>query len=274
MSNQNIPNLELLQRFEAFLNEIPLSRYREELMPVKTVEQDLPKSLNPLKDLYDTYWIPSTSTFVDFETFFDQWWQTHREAIEDFRNQYFWGCTCEFVQQGFKARLYRTFVSVLTQFHFAYSWLAYCTMPIECSADLDIKGIDALVKHGDFQIALQIKKETYRREAAEGSRFARRGSPVHVVIEVPYTINSEEHWKTCALKAKRDDTKERYDLFCWLAAHLQKWLSNGFVVFTSTYPTLIEGFIKEKCTQKTTQEPKYLGWEQVLREIYDVYKKE
>ncbi len=38
----------LLQAFEDFLASIPLERYRQELLPVKTVEQDLPKSLNPL----------------------------------------------------------------------------------------------------------------------------------------------------------------------------------------------------------------------------------
>jgi len=38
----------LLQAFEDFVASIPLERYRQELLLVKTVEQDLPKSLNPL----------------------------------------------------------------------------------------------------------------------------------------------------------------------------------------------------------------------------------
>lgn len=46
-------NSEALAEFEQYLATIPLDRYREELLPVKTVEQDLPSDLNPLPAIYD-----------------------------------------------------------------------------------------------------------------------------------------------------------------------------------------------------------------------------
>ncbi|GEM_PF-5201025 len=65
---------EWLERFEAFLSSIPLERYREELVPIKTVEQDLPKDLNPLPSIYASYWLPETAKFPDYEEFFNKWW--------------------------------------------------------------------------------------------------------------------------------------------------------------------------------------------------------
>jgi hypothetical protein len=254
----------ILEKFEAFLANISLADYRTELEPVKTVEQDLPKDLNPLPAIYSSYWVSIPTEFPNFENFFHAWWTDHLRPLDAFIRKYFWGCSHEFVYLGFKARLYRTLISVLTQFHFAYSWLAYCQLPLEASAELDMKGIDALVRYGDVTIALQIKKETYRSEARERGRFARRQIPVILTIEIPYTIVRPEEWQKRVDKARKTETRERNELLALLAAKLQRWLPNGFVVFQPDYPCLIERLIREEIGQGRQDN---IGWQEILKRI-------
>lgn len=90
----------LLTEFETFLETIPLEKYREELLPVKTVEQDLPRDLNPLPDIYRHYWTDTSKRFPDYESFFEQWWREHLASIDEFVRQYFWGCSYDFVRLG------------------------------------------------------------------------------------------------------------------------------------------------------------------------------
>ncbi|MCX7854775.1 MAG: TaqI family restriction endonuclease, partial [Anaerolineae bacterium] len=223
--------LRTLSAFEHFLESIPLDRYREELMPVKTVEQDLPPDLNPLPAMYKAFWVEEPVRFPAYEEFFDGWWKEHLGPLDTFIRRYFWGCSHEFVFQGFKARLYRTLISVLTQFHFGYSWRAYCTLPLETSAELDMRGIDGLIRCGNMTVALQVKKETYRPEARGPGRFARRREYADWSVEVPYTIASAEELQARVERARRSDTRNRYYLLMFLAQRMQRWLPNGFVVF-------------------------------------------
>ncbi len=254
----------ILERFEAFLATIPLDRYRDELEPVKTVEQDLPKNLNPLPAIYANYWVNEPTDFPDFEDFFHAWWTDHLRPLDDFIRKYFWGCSHEFVYLGFKARLYRTLISVLTQFHFAYSWLVHCQLPLEASAELDIKGVDALVRHDEAIVALQIKKETYRSEAHERGRFARRRVPVTFVAEIPYTIVHPDEWRKRIENARKPETRERYELFALVAERLQRWLPNGFVIFQPDYPCLMERLIREEIKQGRQGK---IGWEETLKRL-------
>lgn len=81
----------LLQEFENFLATIPLEKYREELLPIKRVEQDLPRDLNPLPSLYSNYWKPEalSPSFPDYEQFFNQWWEDHLKPVDSFIKQFF-----------------------------------------------------------------------------------------------------------------------------------------------------------------------------------------
>ncbi|MGQ9715909.1 MAG: TaqI family restriction endonuclease [Anaerolineae bacterium] len=210
-------SLQLLHEFEAFLETIPLERYRDALLSVKTVEQDLPRPLNPLPAIYEMYWQPNRDApqFPDFEDFFSKWWKSHLEPLDEFISKYFWGCSREFVRLGFKARLYRTLVSVLTQFHFAYAWKASCRMDLRASAELDMAGVDAIVQGTDgTQVALQVMKETYRPEARGEGRFVgRRGLQVDLVVEVAYTLSDPEE-----LQRKRGELellKLKVGMLCW-----------------------------------------------------------
>jgi hypothetical protein len=42
-----------LETFERFLASLDLESYQQKYRPIKTVEQDLPRELNPLPDLYE-----------------------------------------------------------------------------------------------------------------------------------------------------------------------------------------------------------------------------
>lgn len=256
--------LRTLSAFEQFLESIPLDRYREELMPVKTVEQDLPPELNPLPAIYSAFWVEEPVRFPDYEEFFDGWWKEHLGPLDTFIRRYFWGCSHEFVFQGFKARLYRTMISVLTQFHFGYSWRAYCALPLETSAELDMKGIDGLVHCGNVTVALQIKKETYRSEARGPGRFARRRATVDWVIEVPYTIVQVDEWRTKVQKARMPETRGLYSLLMFLAERMQRWLPNGFVVFQPEYPILVERLIHERVESGTHGD---WAWDETLQRL-------
>lgn len=258
--------LELLGRFEKFLLSIPIEEYRQHLQSVKTVEQDLPRSLNPLPAIYEHYWAEQVQDFPDYEQFFDNWWQNHLQSIDEFVRKYFWGCSWDFIRLGFKARLYRTAVSVLTQFHFCYAWKAYCETPLYANWELDLAGIDAEVIVDEIRVALQIKKETYRAEAGEGGRFARRRHEYPVVIEIPYTLTRLDEWLRRCQRARREAKREEAQLFHFCASKLQRWLDNGFVVFQPEYPKSIEALIRQNLSKQSLG---YQDWRAVLRELRD-----
>lgn len=249
---------EMLEKFEKFLGGIPLDWYREELMTVKTVEQNLSKELNPLPFIYKYYWIPQNpSNFPSYEDFFTQWWEEHLNPLDDFISKYLWGCSYQFVKLGFKARIYRTFISVLTQFHFAYTWLAHCKQPLEASAELDMKGIDALVKFQDAEVALQVKKQTYRSEARGAGRFAKRAPQAQLTVEVPYTLIRGSMKK----RTGKQEEKKEHKLLRNLAKDFQNWLPNGFVVFKPEYPLYVEQLVDAKVKNKVEG---IISWNELL----------
>lgn len=254
----------MLAQYEQFLATIPLDEYRKSLMPVKTVEQDLPRDLNPLPDIYRHYWVQSVPAdgFPDYESFFADWWQGHLVPLDRFIRQYFWGCSYEFVRTGFKARLYRTLISVLTQFHFAYLWCEVCSFPLTTTADLDMKGVDAALTLPDGQsAALSVKKVTQRREAAGEGRFSlRQAKPWKHFIEVAYTIEPAEEIRDKVRRARQDNTRARYRLYYELATKLQCRLPNGFVVFSPDYPRGVEDLLRTLPAQE-----KLIPWDKTLR---------
>ncbi|NPA35017.1 MAG: TaqI family restriction endonuclease, partial [Chlorobi bacterium] len=162
------------KEFREFLSSIPMDKYRE-LREIKTVEQDLPKELNPLPWIYKFYYPEEEKpTFPEFEEFFEKYWQSNLVHIEKFIRKYFYGCSLQFVYEGFKARLWRTWISLLTQFDFAYLWndLFGTNTFLEASAELDMQGLDGLIHFSlERRIGIQIKKISYRREASQ-RRFA------------------------------------------------------------------------------------------------------
>jgi len=94
-----------LNKFEKFLNNINIQKYAH-LRKIKTVEQDLPRELLPLEIFYRHYW--DTTDFKDYDKIFEIYWSEKLNPhIYEFIKKYFYGCSLQFVEEGFKARLYR-----------------------------------------------------------------------------------------------------------------------------------------------------------------------
>ncbi len=94
-----------LKKLVDFLKNIEVQKYAH-LRQIKTVEQDLPRELLPLKIYYKYYW--NTTDFKDYDEIFKIYWREKLNPyIYDFIKKYFYGCSLQFVEEGFKARLYR-----------------------------------------------------------------------------------------------------------------------------------------------------------------------
>ncbi|GBC91586.1 hypothetical protein HRbin15_00040 [bacterium HR15] len=249
--------------FERFLSEVPIEKYRQELMSIKTVEQDLPRRLNPLPDIYKHYWTEEDAQFPGYEELFSEWWKSHLEPLDEFIAKFFWGCSRDFVYLGFKARIYRTIVSVWTQLHFCYLWKSYCKSPLEASPELDIQGVDALVNLNGQQVIIQIKKETYRSESRLRRRFAQQHAG-RLSLEIPYTLRSAKDWYHSMFHSRTAHTREKAELFYFCSSKLQRWLDNGFVVFSPQYPLLVEKLALELLQ---TSEKQYYDWRVTLKQL-------
>jgi len=223
-----------IKKFRDFLSSIPLDKYRNELKDVKWVEQDLPREILPLLSIFRYYW--EERKFLDFDKWFDEFWEEintrpeSRRALEEFKRYHFNKALEEndWFKKGFKARMYRTWVSVLTQLDFCYMFEYICAkkgknLQLECNAELDAKGIDARVKDIDFQIA----KISQRKEARTVSRKKR-------VITIPYAVfNVEEFEKRLGSSRVKDKAGYEKSLKSFYKYFTR--LQNGFVVFHENY---------------------------------------
>lgn len=235
------------EQFEAFLRNLPLENYAP-LRKIKTVEQDLPRPLIPLDLFYALYW-ENEADFPPYEEAFARYWEERRcPHITDFIEKYFYGCSVEFVKEGLRARLYRIWLSVLTQFQFQYLWNAlFPNLPLESTAELDQAGIDAKVTINGIAVGLQVKKVSYRREVSSRRFTQRQQRLVSVLAEIPYlVINAEKleqqlespRVKPESKEKKRRLLKEFYENFVKYP--------NGFVAFKKEYVKRICQILEEK----------------------------
>ena len=138
--------------------------------------------------------------------------------------------------------------------------MASCRSPLEATPELDLKGIDALINlSNNLRIGLQIKKETYRSEARGENRFL-KGQKAHALLEVPYTLQSEQ-----ALIQKTENARSRaelYNLWAKVAKHLEH-LPNGFVIFKESYVQSVERFLQEHGSTLSGR----ISWERVAKEV-------
>lgn len=159
-----------LTKYRKFLESAQLAKYRENLKDIKWVEQDLPKEILPLASIFKYYW--EERTYFTFEDWFETFWkelntnQVTREVLQRFKKYYFDKDDNGWFKKGFRARMYRTWVSVLTQLDFCYMFeyvndKEQKNLRLICNAELDAKGIDAKVN----DIGLQIAKISQRKEA-------------------------------------------------------------------------------------------------------------
>jgi hypothetical protein len=223
-----------LRKYREFLESIPLEKYREEFKDVKWVEQDLPKEILPLASIFKHYW--EDREFLDFEKWFEEFWEEintspeSKKALEEFK-RYFFNKSLEendWFKKGFKARMYRTWISVLTQLDFCYMFEYVCAkegknLQLECNAELDAKGIDAKVNDIGFQVA----KISQRKEARSGERKK-------TIITIPYAVFNIEELER-KITSPRVKNKIRYQKILEAFHNYFELLKNGFVVFSEEY---------------------------------------
>ncbi|MBE0478933.1 TaqI family restriction endonuclease [Candidatus Aerophobetes bacterium] len=225
-----------LKKYRDFLETIPLNKFREELKNIKWVEQDLPKEMLPLTSIFKYYW--DERQFLSFDGWFETFWKEldnnsqSKEALKQFKKYYFDKDNDGWFKKGFKARMYRTWVSVLTQLDFCYVFEYACAkeekdLQLEANAELDVRGIDAKVSDIGFQVA----KVSQRKEA-------RTASGKKTVVTIPYVV-----WNPDKLKEKIRNPRTRIkDIYQKMINSFEKYfikLPNGFVVFKENYLKVI-----------------------------------
>lgn len=221
-----------LEKYRKFLESIPLAKYREELKDIKWVEQDLPKEMLPLVSIFCYYW--NEGNFLGFDEWFEGFWEElntkpeNKDAINGFMKYYFDKNGDGWFKKGFKARMYRTWVSVLTQLDFCYMFEYFCTkesknLQLECNAELDARGIDAKVNDIGFQIA----KISQRKEA-------RTVGEKKTVVTIPYAIFNLEEFERRSQSSRVKDKGGYQKALNSFHKYFTR-LQNGFVVFKEDY---------------------------------------
>lgn len=225
--------LEALQQYREFLESIPLRKYGEIFRPIKWVEQDLYPELLPQGSIFRHYW--DEQNFLDFKSWFEDFWQelhsdpTSVAALKDFKKYYFDKNNDGWFKLGFTARMYRTWVSVLTQLDLCYL-LVYLSnkqnknIVLEANAELDIKGIDLIVNG----INLGVTKISERKEARPGKRKN--------VVSIPYAVFDMETYKKRITSTRvKPENREQYKRTVNAFYKYFQMLPNGFVVFAEEY---------------------------------------
>lgn len=225
---------ELLHSYRKFLESIPLDEYRDKLRDVKWVEQDLYPELLPLTSIFDNYW--HKQNFLDFESWFEQFWEElHSDpiratALQSFKKYYFDKDDDGWFKLGFKARMYRTWVSVLTQLDFCYMFLYVCeqrskSLRLEANAELNARGVNLRIGQLDFQVA----KITHRKEARPSGAERRK-------ITIPYAVYDIGELERLSCSPRVSPTNRRKYQNA-LKAFYKYFLSlkNSFVVFSEHY---------------------------------------
>lgn len=249
-----------LKTFENFLKKISIQEYSH-LRSIKTVEQDLPQELLPLEIYYRYYW--ETTSFKDYNSIFQIYWNEKLKHICDFTRKYFYGCSLQFVEEGFKARLYRTWMAILTQFHFQYLWNALFNEKLTSEPALDVMGIDAIMELNGVKIGIQVKKVSYRKEASYRRFTSRQKRHASIVVEIPYLVIDVKKLKGKLLnQLVKEDAKIRYRNVLNIFNNNFSQLNNGFVIFKQEYLRHIKDVILEKL--KTTKEGEKITYEEIL----------
>lgn len=226
-----------LDSYRSFLKGLPIAKY-ESYKKIKWVEQDLPKEMLPLASIFKNYWF--TRNYLDFESWFAQFWEElhsnplSREALRQFKDYHFDGADEEWFKHGFRGRMYRTWMSVLTQIDFYYIFHCVCErqrkeIAFEANAELDRRGIDLRVGKLDFGIS-----KISQRKVARPS-----GSKKKLIL-LPYTVFNIGEFLRLS-KSSRVSPENRIAYKKSVEAFNKYFirLSNGFVVFGEQYVEII-----------------------------------
>lgn len=237
---------EKFKKIDEFVKTIDLDRYREEYASIKIVEADLPRDIQALDTIYKYYWDE-----IDFDKIpdFDQYYclystdcsanmVTYRDKI---------GMCPVCFNKGIKARIYRTWASLITQIHGGYvAQKVFGDNSLEMSTQLDHKGIDFRIKVGENTLNIQVKKESKRPEA----RIERISKKDIEIIDIKYYVPQPDDFKFPLYRVgpKKGTIKPKMLDFIKFNAEegiLDRY-DNGFVVFLESVFNEAKEFFEKK----------------------------
>jgi len=213
-----------LQQFTEFLKTIDLKRYRKEYAHIKIVEMDLPKDVQAIVLLYKVYW--DEKKFLTFEEFYERYKEENKEAIERFEKKTTMCNNC--FSRGLKARIYRTWASIITQIHGGYvAESVFGDGSVDMSRELDSMGADFRVNYKGKFLNYQVKKTTHsgvmsRKPLPRKKKL--EGEEIDIKYEVPNSDIFDDP------KTKKGEFRAGYTRFIEDKKTIR--LPNGFVIFT------------------------------------------
>lgn len=191
--------------------------------------------------------------FLNFNEWFEQYWtdmngnEEVKASLKKFKTYFFNGADEEWFKDGFRARMYRTWISLLTQIHFQYLWNKLFDEKLESSALLDSLGLDALFTKGNRTIGIQIKKISFRREVSDRRFTPSQKKFADVIIEIPYVVDNPTEIKEKLLNPKsRPTTKETLTKKLDIFNESFSMFPNGFVIFREDYLRKIYKIIESR----------------------------
>jgi hypothetical protein len=212
-----------LEKFDEFLQTVPLKDYRKKYSTIKIVEMDLPKDIQAINLLYKVYW--EEKNFISFEKFYERYLEEKNELLEKFRKKTTMCKDC-FVR-GIEARTYRTWAGLITQIHGGYvAESVFGEGTVSMSRELDSLGADIRVKYKNHVLNYQVKKTSFSGVMSRvplPRKKKNEGENIDIKYEVP----------TCLSDPKTKKGEFRLPYLRFLEDKRTSAFDNGFVVFTA-----------------------------------------
>ena len=242
--------------FESFLRNIKLDDYRAKYAPVKIVEMDLDKPVDiiPTKDLYSLYWDEEEGErpIPSFDEFYDIYYKNNEANIKIFWDKSGFGKECDCFQRGLKARIYRTWASIITQIYAGYvAEEVFGKGNVLQSAELDRNKVDILVKYKGKELKFQIKKVTGRKEISRMSDPKEKAKNLiylkYEVVKLSDYLN--DYRRKRGIRKTLKPWAKQFIKYNPTKGFLDMFEENGFVVFTTKrfeeYKTKIDAESKD-----------------------------
>ncbi len=231
-----------LDQFESFLKNVNLDSYREKFSKIKTVEMDLPRNIQALQTIYEQYWQnkDNLSEPLSFDDYYELYWKTHEKDILAFWDSTGFGKECDCFKKGLKARIYRTWASLITQIQGGYvAETVFGEGCVKMGTELDHKDIDILIinEDGTDRLKIQVKKETHRPEIARMQKSydeVNNGvAYVYYIVPTARDYENPKYMRNGKNYKVGDEKPFVKDFAKWYpeTATMDR-LDNGFIIFT------------------------------------------
>lgn len=214
-----------LKKFDDFVKKVDLEAYRLKYAHIKIVEMDLPRNIQALKTLYKYYWSDvNLKKIPQFEEYYDLYYKEHSDDIEKFRIKTEMCKDCYY--KGLKARIYRTWASIITQIHAGYvAEDVFGLGSVDMNDELDHKGKDFIITYKGITKGIQVKKVSKRPEA----RIQRNTDKNTITIR--YCVPSRSDFENPTYKRTGEIKPQMLDFCKFSKSGILNRYDNGFVVF-------------------------------------------